>query len=432
MALLFYIIGALATFAFIINNLWYTIRRKQDVSFREMLLAFFAALMPITALLVDNLSEARFDVLEELLFLLIIPLLITHIGLTIIDLVRPKRRRSGRGVLGVGIAILLLLATVGFNLSSQFIAFTRDEVVVRPTPINNVASAFNQCDQAVLGTQILDILLKNIAIDAGLDEEELLERFVNNGETTFGELVRANGQDPNQTVDRVVNEFRQFIAETAAACPQAGEEQINSGSINVIALFVRSFLLQAIEWPFDEFMDNSQQMMSSFAGAGGNDNEAEDTEETVIQATPNSVQLQETRAALVAAIPTVDVAPTATPTTTPTITPSYTPTVTRTPIATFSPTPTRQPFVTTTPSATATLPNPCIATTSYNVNMRDVPNLEDSEVVQTIPFETIFTVYGPNDDQTWWYGQYEDVPGWVSIDYIRLTQPCYDLPTYES
>ncbi|MCA9883832.1 MAG: hypothetical protein KC708_12710 [Anaerolineae bacterium] len=427
MALVFYLVGAIATFLFILNNLWQTVRRKREVGFHDMLLAFFAALMPIVALLLDNVSGARFDTLEELLFLLIIPLLIIHIALTVIDLVRPKRRRSGRGILGIGIAILLLIATVGYNLSAQFIELTRDEVVLRPTPINEQPRDYDPCQQDILGTEILNIVLDNIAVDADIDRDELLERFVNDGETSFGQLVRANDGNPTQTVEKMVQDFRQFVAETSAICQQPDGEgpQLDASNLNVITIFVRSFLLQAVEWPFEEFLANTEQVMSSLPGAGGN-TAADDV--PVVQATPNSTQLQETRAALVAAIPSVEVPLTPTPSTTPTITPSYTPTVTRTPYPTFSPTPTRERFVTATPTATATLPNPCLATAVYNVNMRTLPDMEESEVVQTIPFEALITVYAPNEDQTWWYGQYEGEDGWINDTFIRVTDACYDLP----
>lgn len=427
MALVFYLVGAIATFLFILNNLWQTVRRKREVGFRGMLLAFFAALMPIVALLVDNVSGARFDTLEELLFLLIIPLLIIHIALTVIDLVRPKRRRSGRGILGIGIAILLLIATIGYNLSAQFIELTRDEVVLRPTPINEQPRDYDPCQQDILGTEILNIVLDNIAVDADIDRDELLERFVNDGATSFGQLVRANDGDPAQTVEKMVQDFRQFVAETSAICQQPDGEgpQLDASNLNVITIFVRSFLLQAVEWPFEEFLANTEQVLSSLPGAGGN-TAADDV--PVVQATPNSTQLQETRAALVAAIPSVEVPLTPTPSATPTITPSYTPTVTRTPYPTFSPTPTRERFVTATPTATATLPNPCLATSVYNVNMRTLPDMEESEVVQTIPFEALITVYAPNEDQTWWYGQYEGEDGWISDEFIRVTDACYDLP----
>lgn len=426
MALVFYLVGAAATFLFILNNLWQTVRRKRDVGFRGMLLAFFAALMPIVALLLDNMSEARFDTLEELLFLLIIPLLIIHIGLTVIDLVRPKRRRSGRGILGVGIAVLLLIATLGYNLSAQFIELASDEVVLRPTPINEQPRDYDPCQADILGTEILNIVLDNIAVDANIDRDDLLNRFVNDGQTTFGQLVRANGGDPTQTVEKMVQDFRQFVAETAAICEQPDGEgqQLDAANLNVITIFVRSFLLQAIEWPFDEFMENTEQVMGSLPGAGGDDTD----DEPVLQATANSTQLQETRAALVAAIPSVNVPETATPTATPTITPSYTPTVTRTPVPTFSATPTRERFVTVTPTATATLPNPCLGTALFNVNMRSLPNLEDSEVVITIPFEALITIYAPNEERTWWYGRYEGEDGWISGEYIRLNAACDDLP----
>jgi hypothetical protein len=60
--------------------------------------------------------------------------------------------------------------------------------------------------------------------------------------------------------------------------------------------------------------------------------------------------------------------------------------------------------------------------------MRDYPSLEDSNVLVTIPFESVITIYAPNEDRTWWYGLYEGQVGWVSGEYMRLSPVCNELP----
>jgi uncharacterized protein YgiM (DUF1202 family) len=102
--------------------------------------------------------------------------------------------------------------------------------------------------------------------------------------------------------------------------------------------------------------------------------------------------------------------------------------MTRTPFPTLSPTPTRERYVSPTPTLTPTLPDPCIASADFNVNMRDYPSLEDTQVLQTIEFGTVFSVFAPNEDQTWWYAQYDGVAGWISEEFISVTAPCLDLP----
>lgn|GEM_PF-2358809 len=416
MGLAFFLFGALATFIFILNNLWRTVRRQQAISFWGLLLAFMVALLPITGLIVDNLEDARFDLLEQLMFLLIIPLLITHVALTVIDLVRPKRRRSGRGVLGVGIAVLLLGANMSYALVSRTIELTRTSVVVRPTPINTTPSFLDPCSFEVIGVEFLDILLGRLANDAGLSVDALLAVFVEDGSATLGQLVRANEGNPLETVGDITDAIEQLLLEKAVIC----EDIPSIGIPLIVRTQIEPRLVDAIDADFDT-------LLLAFESFGAPGVEAPPTSADPV--TPAPAQLQATRAAIVAAIPTLEIPPTATFTLTPTITPSLTPTQTRTPFPTSSPTPTRERFVTATPSPTPTLPSPCLATASFNVNMRSLPDLEEGDIVLTIPFEAAFAVFASNADRTWWYAEYEGEAGWVSDEFIRLTSACFDLPT---
>jgi hypothetical protein len=60
--------------------------------------------------------------------------------------------------------------------------------------------------------------------------------------------------------------------------------------------------------------------------------------------------------------------------------------------------------------------------------MRTLPDLEEGDVILTIPFESVFSVFAPNEDKTWWFGQYEGESGWISAEFIALTSACDDLP----
>jgi hypothetical protein len=118
--------------------------------------------------------------------------------------------------------------------------------------------------------------------------------------------------------------------------------------------------------------------------------------------------------------------PTFTPTTT--LTPTWTSTPTATRIQpTLTPTATRFRFSTRTPVPTATLTNPCVALTLYNVNLRAEPDTE-SDLVATIPFNLSVLLYGRNDDSTWWFGEYEGQSGWLNGEFLTLSASCSDLP----
>ncbi|MCS6836861.1 MAG: SH3 domain-containing protein [Anaerolineae bacterium] len=69
-----------------------------------------------------------------------------------------------------------------------------------------------------------------------------------------------------------------------------------------------------------------------------------------------------------------------------------------------------------------------MATANYNVNLRDKPQLQGSQVLTVIPFDTSFAAFGPSPDRAWWLVRYEDKEGWVSAQFIRLTRACQSLP----
>jgi hypothetical protein len=123
--------------------------------------------------------------------------------------------------------------------------------------------------------------------------------------------------------------------------------------------------------------------------------------------------------------------PSATATFTATVTASSTltrtPTQTRTPRPTETPTATRQRFVTSTPTFTPTLPEPCLASAVYNLNMRAEP-ATTSDLILTIPFDTVLSLYGSNEDQTWWFTLYEGQQGWVSDEFVNTSPACAALP----
>jgi hypothetical protein len=116
-----------------------------------------------------------------------------------------------------------------------------------------------------------------------------------------------------------------------------------------------------------------------------------------------------------------------TPTRTPTVTLTPTQTPTRRPRPTVTPVATRFVFVTRTPLPTPTLPNPCLALANFNVNLRALPE-SDSEVLGTIPYSNTLTLFGRNDDSSWWYGEYEGQAGWVKGEFIAPSASCSTLP----
>ena len=401
MQLVIYAIGAGSLLLFIVNNVIQTIRRRKEIGFWELTLAFFVALMPSIALIIDNTDDAAFSTLEQATFLLVIPLAITHIALTVVESFRPQGIRQSRGLLGIGLAILLALASVSYSFISIQAELRTVDQNPRPTPVNNL----DQRDPCVVaGEDLIRELVNDLLGATGLTLSEALTRIEDDPSLSIAILVENNGLDADQ-----------FIRDTASEVVVAIEELLSRGCLTTTEATAARFAVpglvrQAVTNDFDV-------LLNQFA--------PDDTAEQIEALSPTDIVA--TRQALedfLAANPTE--LPTVTPTYTPSNTP--TPTVTRTPRPTDSPTPTRIRFQTATPTLTPTLPNPCIAQANFNVNMRTLPDLDDGDVILTIPFESVITVYAPNPDETWWYGLYDGEVGWVSGEFIALADACFDLP----
>jgi hypothetical protein len=393
--LLLYLIGAAATLLLILNNIARTALRQKDLKLIEIGLAFFVVLMPSAAMLLDNLSNPIFDTLETLMLLLIIPMAILSLGMTIVEAFRPQRLRQSRGLLGLGIAILLSISTFGYNiiaLNAQNNALQGNRI---PTAVNAI-TGIDPCEAAF--QQLFIDVANQLADETGLSLEELFTIIESQPESSMADLIEANGGNPQAFITSLTTDMQDAIRDLLArGC-------VDSGQATTIIGGLPFFLPRVI---FDDF--------SQF--------------EDFLVADPNisPTDVQGTRVALLA---TLNQEPSPLPTLTATPTPSRTPspTATRTERPMPSATATLAPFITSTPTLTATLPNPCLATANFNVNMRDFPSLEDSNVLITIPFESVITIYAPNEDRSWWYGLYEAQVGWISSEYIRLSPVCNDLP----
>jgi hypothetical protein len=406
--LLLLLIGAAFVVLFIINNLVRTALRQYDISKWELRLAFFAALLPISALIVDNLEQAQFGTLEEMMFLLIIPLTIISIGLFVVEGFRKQRWKQSRGVFGLGIALLLLLSTLTYNFISFQARLNIVEVNVVPTPVNASEDSLSPCEREFIG--LTAFIFQQINNYTGLTEDELADEFID-GERSLGQLIENNDRNPQQFIQSIRDEFDTTAPELVSLGCATGAE------LNGARLAFNIFLPRLVNTPINETPDVINGVAEFFG------------QEPVLQFESDAA-FRATREALIASVPTegldVPELPSPTATFTPSVTPS--PTATRTPLPTLSPTPTRERFQTPTPTLTPTLPDPCLATASFNVNMRTLPDLEEGDVILTIPFESVFSVFAPNEDETWWFGQYEGESGWISGEFIALTSACDDLP----
>jgi hypothetical protein len=404
--LLLFLVGAISALLLLVNNVVRTVLRHKRIRWFELVPAVLTTTTLLVGLIVDNLSEARFDLQEQLTLLVVLPLVIAHLGITIAELLRPQRLRQSRGLMTLGSVVLLLLATFSLNIVSLLIEQSSTPLVRLPTPINVTPDFLDPCSGEAIAARATGRFFGLISEETGLSRDQLVERFAADGTISVAALVEANGRDPAQLIQRLNAYVDELLLDLVAA--------------RCIPPIARPLALTQIT-PIvrDAVYNDFNTLIQGFASFGG--------QQAAVTGTPNPQQLEATRQALIAQIPTEDTRPTATPTLSPTPTLTPTPTITRTPLPTFTPTPTRVRFATATPTATLTLPNPCRATADFNVNLRDLPSLTGSRVLLTIPFQSEFDVFGPSADGEWWLASFNDQQGWVKDEFVSVTRACYQL-----
>jgi hypothetical protein len=143
-------------------------------------------------------------------------------------------------------------------------------------------------------------------------------------------------------------------------------------------------------------------------------------------------------------LPAPTLIPTSTATALRTALPTRTPRITGTPspIPTLTTTPTAVPSLTmTSPPALPTLPTsilpsetvtstavPCAVTVNRNVNLRRGPSAE-TDLITTIPFDTVLNVTGRSQDKMWWRVVYNSQVGWVNGEFVTPDASCKEVPT---
>lgn len=132
MGLLLLLASAFFGLIFILNAVIQTIRKQTRVGFFQTLLTFLVVLLPVLALVGNQLSETPAQVISTAALgvagLLIVPSLI----LMLFDLRRPERLKQSRGVMGIGAGLLLVIATFSVPLSAE-VALNAQQST--PTPL---------------------------------------------------------------------------------------------------------------------------------------------------------------------------------------------------------------------------------------------------------------------------------------------------------
>lgn len=397
MAFFFLLLGAASALILILSNIYRTLRRSPTLTLGEVRLFFFTVILIIVALIIKNQGDNRYTVIELGVLVIASSLIVIGLLLAGVELfTRRQRLRQSRGIFTFGVGVLMIFSALTMPLVAGSIVREAVFSITTPVPVNVTPGPTLDPEQRI--AQITEPLFQIIAEETGLDAETVLAEV--EGGRTIAELVIENGGDIERLISR-------GIAILTDQINQLEREGVISSSQAVSLLNILPFGVRYI------VMNDIDAIENLFGGQ---------------IPTPDATQVVMTQTAavitptVITRTPTVTPSITRTPTSTPTVTPS------RTPRPTDSPTPTRERFQSPTPTLTPTLPNPCLAVMNFNVNLRTQPDLEDSEVVTTIPFETVVAVYGRTEDSLWWFGEYEGQAGWLSAEFISLTPACDVLP----
>lgn len=137
MGVILLVFAALFTLVFVLNNALQMFRRAQ-IGFISTWLAFLAALVPLSALLYTYWLDTPQPLVNQGVLILALLTIVLSVGNLLIELRRSGRKlRQSRGILGIGVGLLLFVAQFSVPLTSAYLAET-PESTAEPSASNAV------------------------------------------------------------------------------------------------------------------------------------------------------------------------------------------------------------------------------------------------------------------------------------------------------
>ncbi|MEO8607546.1 MAG: SH3 domain-containing protein [Chloroflexota bacterium] len=119
MGLLLLLAGAFFGLSFILNAVIQSIRKQTRIGFFQTLLMFLVVLLPLLALVGNQLSENPIQMVSTAALVVAGILMVLSLILMLFELRRPDRLKQSRGVMGIGAGLLLVIATFSVPLSAN-------------------------------------------------------------------------------------------------------------------------------------------------------------------------------------------------------------------------------------------------------------------------------------------------------------------------
>ncbi|MBC8098299.1 MAG: SH3 domain-containing protein [Armatimonadetes bacterium] len=411
---LFSLVGISFAVLYAIVMLVRTVLRRTTITFIELLLAFMTALVLLAGLIVSSEDGVSGTLIEVVALGTAGALAVLGVLLLIIELFRPQRLKQSRGILTLGMGVLLAITSLGVPLAGAYFSLPPRDAQA-PSVAANTTAGMNPTEAAnaeffAVFTEVMQV----ISDATGLTTDEVLAAL-DNGQTV-AQLVEVNNGDIEQVIDDITGLMQDFVRQLVS------ENRIDRlrGATGIAGMEI------AVRYAVN---NDLLTLVNAGQGEQGGTPVATAGEGTPRQSFFSFLTATFTPevgdGTTIVALPSVTATQTAPPTITPP--PSAAPPATRTPRPSPTATQTRALYVTRTPTITATLPSPCIAIMDFNVNLREQPAL-DAPLLATIPFETALNVFGRNADTTWWYVEYQGLGGWVKAEFVTTTSSCPLLP----
>jgi hypothetical protein len=384
MGLLLLAFGGFFALLFILNSILQTARGQACLGFIGTSLAFITMGVSLWGLIENQSAPHPFTNLAT--SVIATAVIVSGFLILIFEFRRsPRNLVQSRGILSIGIGILLLTSTFTVPFLAAYFAVIPDTPAVSAISSPTSQADSRETEDSAVQEQFARFfrnIFQIVGEATGLDNQTMVRQLNTDG-MTVAKLIENNDGDLDAVVKGVVDLTRVQIQTLMS------EGQVNRLQGALILSNLEFFIRTAINSPVepDRLDDLSELLMATEAPTASEE----------FTSTP---------------------LPTAT----------TTPTRTRTPRPSPTATATRERFATRTPTMTTTLPNPCLALVDYNLNVRAAPD-PNAEVLTVIPYNSTITLFAQSEDLAWWLTTYEDVEGWVSGEYIRISDSCAELPT---
>lgn len=111
MSLLLVAVGGVFALLFALLSIIQTIRRQSRIGFVQLLLAFLALLVPLAGLIMDQLGDEPLPAMTRLALVVAALAVVPGVIVLLLELRRPERLKTSRGLLGLGVGLLLAIST---------------------------------------------------------------------------------------------------------------------------------------------------------------------------------------------------------------------------------------------------------------------------------------------------------------------------------